>query len=647
MRRPGTGVGHLAPLVVVLVVLVGVAAGTPVGSTDVDVTLPANKLVPGEATTLQVQMSNDAELFVASTTNPELNELVTTASGIRLELRSGGVPISVRTGAQAVGSLPDGAVRAVPFEVIVDEDARPGRYSIPYTLTYSHARSVTESTGGVDERRVTTEGFLRVRIEERARLAVVNASTDVRVGGSGTASVTVENVGSAPARETRLTLRSQNADFAVGETGAAGRFLGTLDPGDRRTVTYAVSASETARPGAYAAEVVGTFEDDLGRTVTTDPLPVGLRPGVGRRFVVESTASDVAVGDSGTVTVRLRNAGTETVTDASVSLRSSTTALGVDGGLVATRYVRTWAPGEVRSLTFDVATNVTAAPRIYGLETVVAFDTPEGVRSQSAPLSVGVPVQPELTFALVNVTSDLRVGREGTLGGTITNRGNRTARDAVVVVESASPNVRFAEATYPVGDLEAGTSARVTFDARVPAAAEPGPRAFTVRVRYEDDEGDPAVSDGIDLRREVGPEPDLVDLRPVDATFRVDSSNRLVVEVTNVGDERLEDVEGRLTVDPPFTSEAPESFVGSLDPGETARFGFELTVSEDAVESTHAVAANVTAETADDERVASGPTLIPVRVVEEPPGTGQVGTLAAGVVVVVVVLVAGYWWLRR
>ena len=117
--------------------------------------------------------------------------------------------------------------------------------------------------------------------------------------------------------------------------------------------------------------------------------------------------------------------------------------------------------------------------------------------------------------------------------------------------------------------------------------------------------------------------------------------------MTNVGDETLEDVEGRLTVGPPFTSEAPESFVASLGPGETANLSFELTVSEDAVASTHAVAVNLTAETGADETVRTGPTLLPVTVAEEPPGTGQTGTLAAGVVVVVVLLGVGYWWLRR
>jgi hypothetical protein len=632
---------------VVLVVLVGVAAGTPVGSPDVDVTIPSNKLLAGEETTLEVQVANDAELLAASTTDPTLNGLVTTADGVRLELRSGGTPISVRTGEQALGSLEDGATRTVGFEVSVDEDARPGRYSIPYSLTYTHVRSVSESTGAVDERRVTTEGFLRVRIEERARLAVVNASTDVRVGASGTASVTVENVGSAPARETRLRLRSPNGDLGVGAAGESSRFVGTLRPGERRTVAYVVTASETARPAPYTVEVVGTFEDGLGRTVTTDPLPVGLRPDVGRRFVVVATASDVTVADTGTVTVRLRNDGTETVTDASVSLRSSTAALGVDGGPVASRYVGTWGPGEVRSLTFDVVTNATAAPRTYALEGIVAYDTPEGVRSQSAPVAVGVPVRPELTFALTNVSADLRVGREGALRGTLTNRGDRPARNTVVVLESASPSVRFPESTYPVGDLGPGASAEFAFDARVPATADPGPRAVTVRVRYEDDDGDPGESDGLDLQPMVDPESDLVELRPVDATFRIDSDNRLVVEVTNVGDERLQDVEGRLDTGPPFTSEAPASYVATLDPGETARFGFELTVSEDAVPSTHAVAVNVTAETVDDEPVTSGRTLLPVTVIEDPPGTGQVGTLAAGVVVVVVLLGAGYWWLRR
>ena len=650
MSRSRPGADRLVALAVGLIVLAGVlgiAAGTPTGSPTVEVTLPANDVVAGEVISIEVQVSNDAELSSASTTSPALNELVTTADGVRLELRSGGTPITVRTGERAVGSIPDGTTRMVPFEVAVDGDAEPGRYNLPFELTYSHVRSVSESNGAVDEQSVTVDGYLRVRIEERARLAVVNASTDVHVGGTGTATVTVENVGSAPAREARLALRSPNADLGFGGAAEASRFLGRVDPGERRTVGYTVAASENARPAEYTAEATGTFEDDLGRTVTTDPLPVGLAPREGRRFVVVSTESETTVGGSGAVTVRLRNAGAEPVTDVSVSLRSPTPALGVDGGLSASRYVERWESGEERALAFDVAANVTAAPRSHAFEGSIAFDTPQGVRSRVGSLTVPVRIQPELAFATGGVESDLRVGREGALRGTVRNRGNRTARNAVVLVESASPNVRFDESTHPIGDLEPGAGGNFTFDARVPASAEPGPRAFTLRVRYEDEAGDQRVSDGLDLREPIGPEPDTLELRPVNATVRVDSNNRLIVEATNTGEETLEDVEARLAVDPPFTSESPSSFVEELESGETTRIAFELTVSEDAVASTHGIAVNVTAETGSGETVRTGPTLLPVTVAEEPPGTGQVGTLVAGVVVVAVLLGAGYWWLRR
>ena len=634
-------------IVVVLVLLGGVAAATPVGIPDIDVTLPDQRVAPGEATTLEVQVSNDAELVTASTTNPTLNERVTTASGVTLEVWSRGGPVSVRTREVAVGGIPDGVVRTVGVEVAVDEDAEPGRYTLPFRVTYTHTRSISESNGVVDETTETFEGVLDVRVERRARLAVVNASTDVRVGGSGTASVTVENVGSATARDARLTLRSSNADLGFGGAPSASRVVGTLDPGERRTVSYAVSAGETARPGPYAVEAVGTFDDRLGRSVTTGPLAVELRPDVGGRFAVVSTESEAIVGGTGSVTVRVRNTGREALTDASLSLGSPTPALGVDGGPVASRYVGSWQAGEVRSLTFDVTATPTAAARSYALEGSVTFDTPEGVRSRSAPLTVAVPVDPELEFALDDVESTLRVGREGTLQGTVRNRGDRTAENAVVVVESASSSVQFTEPVRPVGDLEAGSSAAFEFDARVPRSADPGPRAFTVRVRYEDDAGRDHESDTLELDGTVGPEPELVDIEPVDATFRIDSDNRLVVRVTNVGGEPLEDLDARLTVGPPFTSEAPTAFVDELGPGASAELAFELTVSEDAVASTHAVAVNLTAETGADETVRSGPTLLPVTVAEEPPGTGQTGTLAAGVVVVVVLLGAGYWWLRR
>ena len=641
------GRGVLPALVVCLLVLAGVAAGTPVGSPTVEVTLPDARVSPGEATTLELQVSNDAELSLASTTNPALNERVTTASGVTVRVRSGSSPLGVRTGEVTVGSLPDGAVRTVGVEVVIDEDAEPGRYRLPYRVEYTYTRSIAEANGVVEERTVTEERHVSVRVVEEARLAVVNVSTDVRVGGSGTASLTVENVGSATARDSRLALGSRNADVTFGGAADASRFVGTLDPGERRTVAYAVTVDGTARPGPYAVEAVGTFEDRNGRTVTTDPLPVAIRPGVGPRFVVVSVGGDPVVGGTGTVTVEVRNAGGEDLTDAAVSLRSGTPALSVDGGPVASRYVGSWPAGEVRSVGFDVAADTAAAARSYALEGAVAYDTPEGVRSRAGPLTVPVPVGPDLEFALESVESDLRVGREGTLRGTVRNRGDRTARNAVVVVESASPSVGFPESVQPVGDLEPGTEASFAFDARVPRSADPGSRAFTVRVRYEDDEGTQAASEGLSVGAEVGPEPELVDAEPVDAVFDIDSDNRLVVELTNTAEEPLRDVEARLTVGPPFTSEAPSSFVDGLGPGETARLAFGLTVSEDAVASTYAVAVTVTAETSSGETVTAGPTLLPVSVAEEPPGAGQVGTLAAGAVLVAVLLGAGYWWLRR
>jgi hypothetical protein len=643
MRRPGRRL--LAALLVCSLLASGVVVGDADGSPRLDAALGDNRVVAGEETTLQVTLTNAGDLDQASTTNPSLNQRVLGASGVSVELDAGDAPLSVTTARQSVGSIPGGGERVVPFAVSVDGDARPGTYDVEVAVEYSHPSSIDEPNGSVAERTTERRFDLAVRVVEQARFAVVSTTADVAPGGVGTLSLTVENVGTEAATGTAVALESLDSGLTLGPTAAASRFVGDWEPGERRTLTYAVGAADTVARTDYPFRVTTTFDDDRGVRRTDRSSVVGVEPRTDRRFVVTNVSGDAVAGGSGTVAVTLRNDGAA-ADEATLSLQSDG-ALAVDGAAATSRFLGDWSADAERTVRVGVTAPPGTEGGTYTLEAAVEYRTGAGVTAATQPATVGVGVADAQSFSLRDVDASLAVGEQGTLAGTVVNEGPGPVRNAVVAVGSRSPNVRLTETTYAVGDIAAGESADFALDAAVAPTAEAGPRPFDVTVRYEAASGDTRQSDPLALSSAVAPRRDRLAFEAVNATYGIDTSNRLAVRVTNVGDERLEDVQLRLAAAPPFTSESPTAFVPALAPGETTTLGFELTVSEDAVESTHAVALNATAETADGTPVRTGSSLVPVTIAEpEGPG-GDVALVVAGAVFVAVVLGAGWWWLRR
>jgi hypothetical protein len=290
---------------------------------------------------------------------------------------------------------------------------------------------------------------------------------------------------------------------------------------------------------------------------------------------------------------------------------------------------------------------VGTAGGVHTLDAVVDYRTEEGVSASTGPATVGVHVAGDRRFAVRSDDTSLTVGEEGAVRGTVVNRGPGRVEDAVVVLTPTSPTIHLSETTYAVGDLATGDSAVFALDATVAPTAEAGPRAFDMTVRYATTAGEPRESDPIHLRSDVVPQPDRLAVEALNATYASDTSNRLAVRVTNEGDAALSDVEIGLRPAPPFTSDSPTAYVPALDPGEATVVGFELGVAEDAVESTHAVALNASAETDDGRIVRTGRELVAVTVAEPSGPSGDLALVGAAAVFVAVVLGAGWWWLRR
>lgn len=512
------------------------------------------------------------------------------------------------------------------------------------------------------------------------QLSVTTSTSEVTPGGEQSLTLEILNdpdlrqAGPERYEQRVTTARAVRVDIDDGDVPFDIRpdsvTVGDVPPGKTNVPPISVTVPESVSPGSYTIPVEVTYSytrlvsydgDDIsyadGRRTVTDEVTV--RVSSQPRFVVVDTQSDLQVGDTGRVTVTFENAGSETARDARVSLSSSSAnaRITTSGGEQATGpagqspsttavYLGTWRAGETRSATFTAAVDENTDVESLAFRARVLYEDTDGVEQTARPLTFGVRPRPEQSFALETVQSTLRVGRTGSLSGTVVNTGETTVGNAVVVLSTASPELVPQPTRVAVSNIEPGGRASFSFDVRVSEEAAATTHQAELTVQYRNQRGQLRRSDPLETPIEVSPQRDRFSLTPVNATFEVDTDNRFAVRITNRESITYREVRVGINATDPFTSESPTAYVEEVAPGESATLFFEVTVSEDAVPTTTAIEATVTAREPDGDRIRDGPYVVSATVTEQS-GPGNTALLGTGVLVLVLVIGAGWWWLRR
>lgn len=419
------------------------------------------------------------------------------------------------------------------------------------------------------------------------------------------------------------------------------RTLGTMRDGDTRSVSVAVDVPATIDAGTYALPVEVSYVNDGERKTATVNATVRIKDRA--FFRVENTSSSVAVGGTGTVSVTLTNVGSQSAHAAAVTLSSTSSDVRFGRSAAASRFVGDWAPGETRTLTYEVTVADSAEPLPYTLEARVVYENAEGDTRQSRPLRVGLEPLPEPDVRVRDVTADLRVGDDGEVTATVVNRGDRPIEGVVVDLSTALSTVDVGDASVALGTLEPGDTATVTFDVSVSEAASAGPRQFDVLVSYRDDAGERRQLDPLEIRVAIGEEQPTFAVEPADASLRAGSSGTLRVTITNRESQRLSDVSVKLYANDPISADDDEAFVASLKPGESVTLVFGVSVAGDALEKSYPVKFDVRYDDADGDTHVSDTYQVPVQVTSSGGGGLPVSPLVAvgaGVLAVVLLGVA-------
>ncbi len=443
------------------------------------------------------------------------------------------------------------------------------------------------------------------------------------------------NFGSAENRQIVTTARNVRVEADAGgtpmtvETDQMG--IGSVTEDQPREFSVAVDVPDDIEPGTYDLDVelrysyrsfqggasIGSSANERTRVITEE---VEIEVKDRARFAVVGVDADAQIGDSGTLTVDVENTGSEPAYRADVGLTSTASGLTFDGADSSTARLGELAPGETSTVTYDVTVAPDSPVREYAINADVRFEDPEGISRTDEDLSFGVFPQAEQEFTIDDVSSDLRVGEDGDLVGTVTNDGPATARNVVVRYADDSPNVIPIEDSVAVGTLEAGESAEFRLPLEISGEAEAIGRVAGLTVRYRNDDDELRRYDDVEAVYTVGAERDDFLVEVDDREVETGSTQTINVTVTNNLDETVSDVEARLFADSPLDSENDEGFTESLEPGESTTMTFTLSADGGTTAKTYPVSFDFRYDDADGNSQLSDTSRVAITLVESEGG---------------------------
>ncbi|MDK2826415.1 hypothetical protein SAMN04488589_1423 [Methanolobus vulcani] len=237
-----------------------------------------------------------------------------------------------------------------------------------------------------------------------------------------------------------------------------------------------------------------------------------------------------------------------------------------------------------------------------------------------------------------------------------------TAIGIVAILTSDDPNIRVKSGPQEAGTLASGeqTTDPLKFNIEVSKNAPAGeyPLNLTLYYGYQENveiNGDNETSLGITnmevgLWYAVGQQMDQVsvivkkeadfDITNVTGELVLGQEGIIHVTYKNVGEEAVKDATVRISSADPFSTTDDQSFIGTLEPGESADAIFKLKVDETGVAKTYAINSEVKYEDTDGHSKTSDTVKITTEVLPAGSSDSGSGTYVGIVVVLIVVVVA-------
>ncbi|RLF13447.1 MAG: hypothetical protein DRN06_08625, partial [Thermoprotei archaeon] len=415
--------------------------------------------------------------------------------------------------------------------------------------------------------------------EQVAQLAVTPTSVLVSVmqGAQATFDITIsETSGKAALEEAAVAVASGEASLFTNLPAE----VGTIPPGESRTLTIQVEAPIDMPTGTYTATLVVTAKDSSTGAILSQAVSVTVEvtEHLEAQLSVSTVPASVTVMQSQTSTfvVKLSNPGTAAAEGVTLSFENLPDGLIIDVG----SFANTLNAGE----TAEIPATVTAASDMpTGSYTVTvkatAVDSVDGSPLEATTtLTIVVVAKPEASMAIVLVPDTLQVvqGQNATLVVKLISTGSAAIEDLTLSFENV-PSGMIVDVGSFASSLAPGVIAEIPVTITVPIDMELGEYEITVNATGLDEYDGSLVQADATLTVEVVERPHAAIDVSLPSSLAVTQGAGTVpqipagtfeVSVSNTGDVALSDVVVELVAPEGITLEY-ESTVGSLAPGET------------------------------------------------------------------------------
>ena len=260
----------------------------------------ANQFEKGDNVTLRVSLVNaggrinfestkvaDTPMKKAlSTAEARLEWDVGNATGITGTLRSTSDLVEVKSGDQVIDSLAMTRKSEDPMEFVIkiDDHAPAGEYVLQLNLNYQYQNNVQVDAEGWDPD-LGLKGFrvarnfvsgnqtlpLPIVVKQMADFEIVSSNADMRAGQKdGTIEVVYKNIGEKTANNSiaRLSL------FKPFTSTRDQAYIGTLNPGEEKNVTFKVAVDAEATPKTYGINSEIKYTDIDGDTIISESIKI-------------------------------------------------------------------------------------------------------------------------------------------------------------------------------------------------------------------------------------------------------------------------------------------------------------------------------------------------------------------------------------
>lgn len=242
------------------------------------------------------------------------------------------------------------------------------------------------------------------------------------------------------------------------------------------------------------------------------------------------------------------------------------------------------------------------------------------------------------------VADNINAGGSGFITLTLKNTGTDTGENAIANLSRIgnSPIIPVSNSVY-LGSFTPGSESTAKYKVSVAKDAEPQDYPIGIAITYENADGETITTPSQKVGVPVGSE---VDFTITSYTPKLNPGKKGYIEVTykNDGSAPVYGVEVRISAVDPFTSNDDLSYLGDIQPGESAVARFGLTVDQIADSKGYGLDSEIKYRDALDDSHVSDTIKVPIDVV---PTEGVAALLSNPVVIgvlLVLILGGGYYF---